>query len=90
MSSPLITRQVMDAAGKRGIPYTLSATGRYTYTDGDALAMSREGVPSAVLSIPNRYMHSPSEMIDERDARACIDLIAAWIRELEETPEFKR
>lgn len=83
MSSPLITRQVMDAAGKRGIPYTLSATGRYTYTDGDALAMSREGVPSAVLSIPNRYMHSPSEMIDARDLQAVIDLLAAWVEDVD-------
>ena len=65
-------------------------TRRYTGTDSDALTLVRGGVPTAVVSIPNRYMHSPSEMIDERDARACIDLIAAWIRELEETPEFKR
>lgn len=90
MSSPRITRQVMDAAGKKGIPYTLSATGRYTFTDGDALAMSREGVPSAVLSIPNRYMHSPSEMIDGRDLQAVIDLLAAWVEGLEEGAEYLR
>ena len=90
MNNPTLLRQLTDAAKKNDIPYTLSASGRYTGTDSDALTLVRGGVPTAVVSIPNRYMHSPSEMIDERDARACIDLIAAWIRELEETPEFKR
>lgn len=90
MSSPVVNRQLMDAAGKKGIPYTLSATGRYTFTDGDALTLSREGVPSAVLSIPNRYMHSPSEMIDARDLQAVIDLLAAWVEGLEEGTSYQR
>lgn len=90
MSSPFVTRSLMDAAGKKGIPYTLSATGRYTYTDGDALTMSREGVPSAVVSIPNRYMHSPSEMVDARDVQAVIDLLAAWVENLDEKADYLR
>lgn len=90
MSSPVVNRQLMDVAGKKGIPYTLSATGRFTFTDGDALTMSRGGVPSAVLSIPNRYMHSPSEMIDGRDLQAVIDLLAAWVESLEEGTEYLR
>ncbi|MDO4263144.1 MAG: M42 family metallopeptidase [Deinococcus sp.] len=90
MSSPVVNRQLMDAAGKKGIPYTLGASGRYTFTDGDALALSREGVPTAVLSIPNRYMHSPSEMVDARDLQAVIDLLAAWVEGLEENTSYQR
>ncbi|THF87866.1 M42 family metallopeptidase [Deinococcus sp. KSM4-11] len=90
MTSPTIFRQMQAAAKKDAIPYTLSANPRYTYTDADTMVLSRSGVPSAVVSVPNRYMHSPNEMVDARDVRACIDLIAAWIRELEAEPDFTR
>ncbi|GAA5513263.1 putative aminopeptidase YsdC [Deinococcus carri] len=90
MTSPVILRQMTAAAQASGIPYTLSASGRYTGTDADALSLVRAGVPSAVVSIPNRYMHSPSEMVDSRDVKACIDIIAAWVKELEAEPDFTR
>ena len=90
MTSPVLLRQMTEAAKKADIPYTLGASGRYTGTDADALTLVRGGVPSAVVSIPNRYMHSPSEMVDARDVKACIDIIAAWIRGLEEKPDFTR
>jgi len=90
MQSPVIVRQMQAAAQTEGIPYTLSATGRYTGTDADALTLSRGGVPTAVVSVPNRYMHSPNEMVDGRDVKACIDIIAAWVRGLKEGPDFTR
>lgn len=90
MTNPTLLRQLTEAAGRENIPYTLSASGRYTGTDADALTLVRAGVPTGVVSIPNRYMHSPSEMVDERDVKACIDILAAWIRGLEETLEFTR
>ena len=90
MQSPALLRRLTDAAKAEGIPYTLSATGRYSGTDADALALVRSGVPTAVVSIPNRYMHSPSEMVDERDVKACTDIIAAGVRALEAQPDFGR
>ena len=90
MNNPALLRQLTEAARRENVPYTLSASGRYTGTDADALTLVRGGVPTAVVSIPNRYMHSPSEMIDERDARACIDLIAAWVRGLSAENDFTR
>ncbi|GGO17789.1 M42 family metallopeptidase [Deinococcus humi] len=90
MTSPVVLRQMVEAAKNAEIPYTLSASGRYTGTDADALTLVRGGVPSAVVSIPNRYMHSPSEMVDVRDVKACIDIIAAWVKALEEGPDFTR
>ncbi|ABF46288.1 M42 family metallopeptidase [Deinococcus geothermalis] len=90
MTSPVILRQMIAAAQASGIPYTLSANPRLTHTDADTMILSRSGVPSAVVSIPNRYMHSPNEMVDARDVKACIDLIAAWVRELEVGADFTR
>lgn len=88
--SPAIRQQMIAVAQAEGIPYTVSASPHFTATDGDALSLVRAGVPTAVVSAPARYMHSPNEMVDARDVRACIDLIAAWVRGLEGEPDFRR
>ena len=51
-------------AGGRGarIPYQLAASGRATPTDANAIQVNRAGVAAALVSIPNRYMHSPVEI----------------------------
>lgn len=82
MQSPVILKQLQEVAQTNDIPYTLSASGRYTGTDADALTLVRAGVPNAVVSIPNRYMHSPNEMIDQNDVSACINIIKSWIEHL--------
>lgn len=90
MQSPAILRSMTEAARKNDIAFSLSALGRYSGTDADSLTLSRAGVPSAVVSIPNRYMHSPNEMIDERDVQACISIIVAWIKQLAKDEQFLR
>ncbi|WP_309570262.1 M20/M25/M40 family metallo-hydrolase [Deinococcus sp.] len=90
MVSPVILRQMQAAATQAGIPCSVSASPRLTATDADTMMLSGAGVPSMVVSIPNRYMHSPNEMVDARDVKACIDLIAAWIMGLDGTPDFTR
>jgi endoglucanase len=87
LSDPL-TRALIETAEKEGIPHTVRGTGLLgvlglvTGTDADATNVSRSGIPSAVISIPLRYMHSPVEMVDLRDIEACVELIAAFARRL--------
>lgn len=50
-----------------------------TYTDGDQIHFSNQGVPIALVSIPLRYMHTPAEVADKKDTEACIDLIAEFL-----------
>jgi len=90
MVSPVIVRQMQTVAKAREIPFTLSASPRYTGTDGDSLALVRAGVPIAVVSIPNRYMHSPSEMVRLSDVQACIDIIAGWAESLTGEQDYTR
>lgn len=71
-------------AEEEGIPYTVSAAPRRTGTDADELAKVRGGVPTAVVSIPNRYMHSPSEMVDLKDVRHVVQLLTAFASRLAE------
>ncbi len=75
---PELFARLRALAEAQGIPYTVSAHAARTATDADAVALSREGVPTAVISVPNRYMHSPSEMIDLGDVEAVVSLIVAY------------
>jgi len=79
---------LLELAEKHEIPYTIEAAPRRTSTDGDDIARVRAGVPTAVVSIPNRYMHSPNEMIDLADVESCIALIVAFIESLTEDSVF--
>ena len=67
-----------------------SASARYTGTDADAVHVSRGGVPTAVVSIPLRYMHSPVEMVQLDDVENSARLIAAFARRLTAGVDFRR
>ncbi len=75
--SPNVFELLVETAEAEGIPYNVSASGRGTSTDADALQISRAGIPTGVVSIPLRYMHSPVEMCDLRDVEAVVELLAA-------------
>ena len=66
-----------DTARKDKIAITLQASARATGTDADAVHLSRGGVPTALVSVPLRYMHSPVELVQVDDVDACARLIAA-------------
>jgi endoglucanase len=78
-----VFERLHEAAEQEGIPFTLEASGRATGTDADAVHLSRGGVPTGLVSIPLRYMHSPVELVEVADVHACARLIAAFAMGLE-------
>ncbi len=78
------------AATAEKIPFTVEASGRATGTDADAVHLSRGGVPTALVSIPIRYMHSPVELVQLDDVHACARLVAAAALRLEPDSSFAR
>ncbi len=60
---PRLFELLHDTAEREGIPFTVEAIGRNTGTDADAVHLSRGGVPTALVSVPLRYMHSPVELV---------------------------
>ncbi len=82
---PRVFELLQETAEAEGIPYTLEASGRATGTDADAIYLSRAGVPTGLVTIPLRYMHSPVELVALDDVLACARLLAAFARRL--TPE---
>ncbi|MCB9554641.1 MAG: M42 family metallopeptidase [Deltaproteobacteria bacterium] len=75
------------AAKKANISYQLRASGRATGTDANAIQLTRGGVATALVSIPNRYMHSPVEICHLKDIVNSIKLIADTLRTL--TPKTR-
>ena len=65
---------------KLGMPYQMEVLEGGT-TDARAIQLSRAGVPAGCLSIPTRYIHSPSEMVDFRDVQQCVQLLTALVSE---------
>ena len=55
----------------------------YTGTDADGIFRNLGGIPTTVISIPNRYMHTPIEMVQMEDLNAIVDLVSAWCQEVE-------
>ena len=85
---PLVFERLAETAEQEGIPFTIQASPRFTSTDADAIYLQRGGVATAVVSIPNRYMHSPNEVVALDDIDATVRLLTAFCRGLREGDEF--
>jgi putative aminopeptidase FrvX len=86
--SPVVFRLLRDTAERMSIPFSVHAAGRFTSTDADAIHLTRNGVATGLLSIPNRYMHSPNEMVSLEDLDRAADLIAATCRAVTNETDF--
>jgi len=75
------TESIINTANNNRIEIQRVISPVYTGTDADAIFKSVGGIPTSVVSIPNRYMHTPVEMVQLEDLYAVIDLVAAWCQE---------
>jgi endoglucanase len=87
-NSPLVYDRLLEVARRESIPYCLQITPRRTGTDADSIAYARAGVATGLISVPNRYMHSPNEMVDLADVEHITRLIAAFVRSVQAEREF--
>ena len=85
---PLMFERLAETAEREGIPYTIQGSPRVTSTDADAIYLQRLGVATAVVSVPNRYMHSPNELVSLDDIDATVKLIAAFCRGIRGEDDF--
>ena len=90
MLHPRVFELLYDAGKREEIPFTVESLGRGTGTDADAIHLSRGGVPTGLVSVPSRYMHSPVEMVSVYDVEAAARLIAAFAKQLEPGMSFER
>jgi putative aminopeptidase FrvX len=86
--SELVFDLLVETAEAEQIPYTIEAASRDTHTDAEAIFNAHRGVATALVSVPNRYMHSPNEMVSLEDLDRTARLLAAFARRLTAETSF--
>ncbi len=86
--NPRLFDRLVSTAEAAQMPYQVTAHGRGTGTDANAIQLSRAGVVTGLVSIPNRYMHSAVETIALRDLDAAADLLAGFAAGLQGDEDF--
>ena len=86
--SPVVYELLRSAARKKDIPFAVHAAGRETSTNADGIHIAQEGVATGLVSIPNRYMHSPNEMVSLDDVDRTAELVAEVCRMVDAKTDF--
>ncbi|MBI4500993.1 MAG: M42 family metallopeptidase [Gemmatimonadetes bacterium] len=86
--NPVVFDMLVEVAEEEEIPYTIQAAPRDTGTDADAIYTASHGIATGLVSVPNRYMHSPNEMVDLKDLERVAQLLAAFTRKITEKTDF--
>lgn len=86
---PEVVARIESVAKAKKIPLQHEAVSNTSGTDTDAIFWTRGGIPSALISLPNRYMHSPVEVINLHDLELIPELLAAFALSLKHGEQFK-
>ncbi len=86
---PVVVARIEQLAKARKIPLQHEAMSSTSGTDTDVIFWTRGGIPSALISLPNRYMHSPVEVVSLKDLEKIPELLAAFAQSLKSGEEFK-
>src|SRR5690606_26116494 len=84
-----VIKMLFDVAEKNNIPYQRAALSRSSGTDADSFAYSNEGVATALISVPLKYMHTTVEMANKEDVENVIRLFYEFLTQLEYGHDFK-
>jgi putative aminopeptidase FrvX len=86
--NPLLFDLLVKAAEKAKVPYQLGAEPRGTGTDANPMQLSRGGKATALISIPLRYMHTPTEVLSLKDLDYTVKLLARFVRDMKPGTDF--
>ena len=86
--SPVVFDLLRAVADRHTIKHTLHAVARDTSTNADTIHIAREGVATGLVSVPNRYMHSPNELVSLEDVDKTCTLLAEVCRQVNGKTDF--
>ena len=86
---PEVVKRLEEIAAKKNIPLQHEAMSATSGTDTDVIFWTRGGIASALISLPNRYMHSPVEVVSLKDLELIPQLMAAFVASVKKGEEFK-
>ncbi len=84
----VLSEMMVNTAKKRRIPYQFTGEPRSTGTDANVIQINRAGVAATLVSIPNRYMHTPVEVVNLKDLDNAIRLLTEYVLSLKPTDRF--
>jgi putative aminopeptidase FrvX len=87
--NPIVYRELVAASKRLGLELPVQAQPSSTGTDADALIYAGVGTAAGVVSIPNRYMHSPNELVSLSDLENAAKLLAEFIRGITPESDFR-
>jgi endoglucanase len=86
--NPVLAKLMEAAAKAKRIPFQMQAESRATGTDANAMQINRAGAAAAIVSVPNRYMHTPVEVVSLKDMDNAVALLAATIERIKPSMNF--
>lgn len=86
--SPVVFDLLRRTAEGAGIPHSVQAAGKLTSTDADYVMVARTGIATGLVSVPNRYMHSPNETVSLSDLDHAAELLARTCRAVTRNTRF--
>ena len=86
--NPIVTERLMDLCSQKDIPFQPAAIGKATPNDANTIQITRSGVATGLVAVPNRYMHSAVETISLSDLDHAADLLAAFVVSVSEDDDF--
>lgn len=86
---PEVVARIEQVAARKKIPLQHETTSNTSGTDTDVIFWTRGGIPSALISLPNRYMHSPVEVVSLKDLQMIPELMAAFALSVKKGEEFR-
>ncbi len=89
VNHPKVVERLIEVAEAEGIPLQHEASSRFSGTDTDVIFTTKAGIPSALVSIPMRYMHSTVETVDLGDVEHAVALMTAFVRSIRADDSFR-
>jgi len=89
VNHPVVNARLRKVAKKAGIPLQTEVNPRWSGTDADAIFKTKGGIPTTSIGVPNRYMHSPVEMIQYSDLEQTAGLLAAFALDCSQGERFR-
>lgn len=88
-TNPVVEKMLLASAKKAKIPHQISPSGALLGNDANAIQVSRGGVATASIGVPNRYMHTQAEVCSLSDLTNCAKLLAEFVRSITPKTDFR-
>jgi len=88
VNHPVVNERLRKLGTRGKIPLQVEVNPRWTGTDADAIFKQKGGIPTVSIGVPNRYMHSPVEMIQYSDLQKTAELLAAFALDAKKGERF--